>query len=119
MIRPYWKKSFEITERGRNTGTSSAERRASFGLLDEDLECVRDVSDVLLGLLGAGVKIVVRQQADDGAGEAHGRRDERLSHTTRDLTGGGTDVTGSERAERAHHARNRAEQTEERGSGDA
>jgi hypothetical protein len=39
--------------------------------------------------------------------------------TTSDRAGGGTDVTGAESAEGAHHARDGAEKTEERGGGDA
>ena len=59
------------------------------GLLEENLERVRHVGHVLLGLFGAGVEVIVREQRNDCDRETARGCDERFGDTTRDLAGGG------------------------------
>ena len=84
-------------------------RKRAFGLLDDNLESVGSVGNFVACFFGAGIQIIVREQADDGDGETASRGDERFSDTTGDLAGCRSDVA-LHVTEGAHHAGNRTEQ---------
>lgn len=88
-------------------------------MLQRDRKGVRSVLDRGARAIEAGVEDVVGHQAHDREQQAGGGRNQRFRHATRDHPGRGGDVAGAEGAERAHHAGDRAEETEQRRRGDA
>lgn len=83
-----------------------------FRFLDENLQRVRGIRNFLLGLLGAGIDVVERQETEDGDEETAGRSDERFGDTTGDLASGRTDIT-LHAAEGFHHTGNGTQKTKE------
>src|SRR4051812_8115877 len=64
------------TRNGLLNAQTDSVRDGAFGLLEQDLKRVRHVRHVLLRLLGAGVQVIVREQADDGDRETARRGNE-------------------------------------------
>ena len=85
------------------------------GLPEDQLEGVGSVFHFVPGFFQAGVEDVEREKGADRDEETARRGDERLGHTASDPGSLGRDVAAlAEFAEGAHHARDRAEEAEER-----